>query len=346
MTTAQENRVYILLGVGDGTFSAPSVNTVGNGPASPVVGDFNADGNLDLAFVSAGSGKVSVLPGKGDGGFLAPIDTTLGGTLTRMVAADLTGDGKTDLAVLSTSEDRVLMLPGNGNGTFAPARKYYAGTVPMELAAADFNGDGRMDLAVSSNADVMRGGPARVHVLLGVNPAPTAVQLLAQPTSTPLSQPVTLTATVTPSAATGWVTFNDGATPLGSAPVIAGQAVFQTTLLGSGSHLLAAVFSGDGTVYGPSASAPAAVHVTASAVTDRAPSTAVSAGAADLAAQADFNGDGVVDLIVGGGPQATILIGLGTGAFNQASTVSIGSGAGRILTADFNRDGQHRHRGR
>ena len=161
MTTAQENRAYILLGKGDGTFHAPRVNTVGTGPASPVAADFNGDGKLDLAFANTGSGTISILPGKGDGDFLTAIDTTVGGTLTRMTAADLTGDGKVDLAVLSTSEDRVLVLPGNGNGTFGAARKYYAGTVPMDVVAADFNGDGRMDLAVSSNADLARGGPAR-----------------------------------------------------------------------------------------------------------------------------------------------------------------------------------------
>ena len=108
-----------------------------------------------------------------------------------------------------------------------------------------------------------RWGPAHINILLGVNPAPTAVVLNATPTATTLSQPVTMTATVSPSVATGWVTFNDGATPLGSVAVSGGQATFQTRLLGSGVHQLAAVFSGDGTVYGSSASAPQTVHVAA-----------------------------------------------------------------------------------
>ena len=84
MTTAQENRPYILLGNGDGTFSAPRTNTVATARRLPVVADFNADGKLDLGFINTGTGKVSVLPGKGDGDFLAAIDTTLGGTLSRM----------------------------------------------------------------------------------------------------------------------------------------------------------------------------------------------------------------------------------------------------------------------
>ena len=118
-----------------------------------------------------------------------------------------------------------------------------------------------------------------------------------------------MTATVSPAVATGWITFNDGATPLGSVPVSGGQAVFQTRLLGSGTHLLAAVFSGDGTIYDASASAPTTVHVAASEVVDLAPSRAISPSAANQAAQADFNGDGIVDLIVSGSSQPTVLLG-------------------------------------
>ena len=82
-TMALENRVYILLGNGDGTFQAPRVNSVGNAPTALVADDFNGDGKLDLAFVNSGSGKVSVLLSKGDGDFLPAIDTILGGTLAR-----------------------------------------------------------------------------------------------------------------------------------------------------------------------------------------------------------------------------------------------------------------------
>ena len=340
MTTAQENRLYVLLGNGDGTFGAPRTSDRGNGPTSPVVADFNADGKLDLGFVNTGSGKISILPGKGDGDFLAAIDATLGGTLTRMTAADLTGDGKVDLAVLSTSEDRVLVLPGNGNGTFGPARKHYAARGPIDVVTADFNGDGRMDLAVSSIADILYHGPARISVLLGVNPAPTSVLLAVLPVSSTLSDPVVMTATVSPPAATGWVTFNDGATPLGSVPVSGGQATFQTRLLGSGVHQLAAVFSGDGAIYGSSVSAPATVHVAAEAVVDRAPSRALSPSAANMAEQADFNGDGVADLVVYLTAEATVLLGQGDGQFSAATSVSIPTPGQRLVTADFNRDGK------
>jgi hypothetical protein len=67
-------------------------------------------------------------------------------------------------------------------------------------------------------------------------------------------QNVTFTATVLPSSATGTVTFNDGANTLGTGTLAAGVATFQTSVLGSGSHSLTAVYGGDSS-YATSASA-------------------------------------------------------------------------------------------
>jgi hypothetical protein len=56
---------------------------------------------------------------------------------------------------------------------------------------------------------------------------------------------VTFTATVTPSTATGTVTFMDGAASLATERVTAGVATFPTTTLAAGSHSITAVYSGD-----------------------------------------------------------------------------------------------------
>ena len=54
--------VAILLGQGDGTFqAAPNVEAVFFRPGNVTVGDFNADGRLDLAVANAGSNTVSIL---------------------------------------------------------------------------------------------------------------------------------------------------------------------------------------------------------------------------------------------------------------------------------------------
>ena len=80
---------------------------------------------------------------------------------------------------------------------------------------------------------------------------------------------VTLTAGVTPTAATGAVQFYDGSTALGSpVTVAAGAASTSVSTLASGSHSLTAKFvPADPSVYGTSTSAPASLTVNAQATT-------------------------------------------------------------------------------
>jgi FG-GAP-like repeat len=62
----------ILLGNGDGTFVQAVDNpATGNQPLSMVAGDFNGDGNLDLAVANSGSNTLTILLGNGDGTFTA-----------------------------------------------------------------------------------------------------------------------------------------------------------------------------------------------------------------------------------------------------------------------------------
>jgi len=84
-------------------------------------------------------------------------------------------------------------------------------------------------------------------------------------------QSVTFTATVSPSSATGTVTFYDGATSLGSAVVSSGVATISTTALSAGSHSITAGYGGDSS-YSASTSAaiaqtvnPASLNVSATA---------------------------------------------------------------------------------
>ena len=69
------NTVSVLLGNGDGTFQPHVEYRAGLHPADAVVGDFNQDGNLDVAAGNYGpdfkTGSVSILLGNGDGTFQA-----------------------------------------------------------------------------------------------------------------------------------------------------------------------------------------------------------------------------------------------------------------------------------
>jgi len=98
--------------------------------------------------------------------------------------------------------------------------------------------------------------------------------LSASASSTVQGGSVDLTATVTPSAATGTVTFYDGSTSLGTATLTAGSAALTTSFSTIGTHTLTAGYGGD-TTYSASSSSAVTVTVTgaSSSATVLAPST-------------------------------------------------------------------------
>ncbi len=69
--------------------------------------------------------------------------------------------------------------------------------------------------------------------------------LSSSPNPSSLNQPVTFTARVTGAAPTGTVSFFDGATQIGTAPLTGGTATFTTSSLAAGSHSMTARYSGD-----------------------------------------------------------------------------------------------------
>ncbi len=160
--------MQILLGNGDGTFQ-PAI-TAAPGIEGPLVaGDFNGDGDTDLAVVDdlnyGSPGTISVLLGNGNGTFHAPQHYAVASYPWSIVAGDFTGNGRIDLAVASTSPGpgvtnldgnlvgEVSVLLGNGDGTFQPEVTYAAGGIDdatIAIVAGDFNGDGKLDLAVAN----------------------------------------------------------------------------------------------------------------------------------------------------------------------------------------------------
>lgn len=174
--------IDVALGNGDGTFQPfTSFIPVGGGlnpgaSLSSAVADFDGDGNMDLVLSS--SGNVVILPGKGDGTFgpgRVITQAPFTGGVYGVQAADLNHDGHPDLAFLTSNSlpnlSSAVILLNNRDGTFS-SRIAFA-FPPLEngrgLTVADFNRDGVPDLAVITALTFSGPPPAVVgHVYVGL----------------------------------------------------------------------------------------------------------------------------------------------------------------------------------
>jgi hypothetical protein len=112
---------------------------------------------------------------------------------------------------------------------------------------------GSHSLTATYGGDTSYSASTAPSVSLTVNQAATTAGLQASSMSLTQGQTVTLTATVTPSAATGTVTFKDGTVQLGQPTTVSGgKAAFTTSALAAGSHSLTATYGGDGNYLGSS----------------------------------------------------------------------------------------------
>jgi hypothetical protein len=336
------NSLSILLGNGDGTFRPKTdialpptpVTRLPVVPLAVTVGDFNGDGKADLAAATQnGTNGVTILLGNGNGTFQAPVTTVTdsgpffgfglsGNGQSSIATADFNGDGRLDLVVVNNKDfltplgrgvftsspgpGTVSVLLGNGDGMFQAPRNSAVGSEAMTVAVGDFNGDGRPDFAVnnlaSNSLSVFTnsgGGNFSSATILGFSGNLAAGDFTGDGIT---------------DLAAGWKLFyGQAGTGLQAGPTYAlpmGSPV-AVDLNGDGRLDLAGVTgtnvigdwlnNGNGTF-------PAPILIPAGGLTLSSQATA------------DFNGDGIPDLVTASTGQ--VQLGLGDGLFGDTSTLA------------------------
>lgn len=156
------NNLSIFLGNGAGGFNSGQSYTAGQSIVDIVVGNFNADANLDIVTVNRAAHTVSVSLGNGTGAFPTATQFAAGQFPRGADAADFDGDSDLDLAVTSLTGDNVSILLGDGTGSFGAANPFTVGDAPAGVVTGSFNADVFTDIAVANS------GSGNVSVLLGV----------------------------------------------------------------------------------------------------------------------------------------------------------------------------------
>jgi len=135
-------------------FVAPNVYPAGPRPSALASADLDADGNADLIVGNAapsGGGGVAVLMGNPGGSFRPPIMLVPAATINSVTVADFDGDRFDDVAALDSASHAVLILM-NRSGHLSLAGTYPFGFGSGSgLVAGDFDGDGHADLLLVHN---------------------------------------------------------------------------------------------------------------------------------------------------------------------------------------------------
>jgi hypothetical protein len=178
--------IAVMLGNGDGTFSSAAfaMGTGTNPNAGQlVIGDFDGDGNLDLAVSTlcglgqqcplglSNIGDVELFKGNGDGTFALAGTAASAQEPSGIASGNFTDPGSLDLAISSDGFEipGLVLFPYSGiwrrspggPGFFLadPDRNIVNDGSSTSVAVGDFNGDGNLDFALDGPAVALTNGP-------------------------------------------------------------------------------------------------------------------------------------------------------------------------------------------
>ncbi len=188
--------LYTALGRGNGTFTAVSQVPAQSGYAL-VSGDFNMDGNIDVATITFGNGvghgettqhdsQLILLTGNGDGTFQpakAGVDLQVVETNSAVVG-DFNGDGFLDVIAEYTNfydvppaGSGMVFVPGKGDGTFGTPVPFSQNSMSPAgpILTADLNNDKKLDLVWDGAVYLGNGDGTFRQIPLGLTGTPLAL---------------------------------------------------------------------------------------------------------------------------------------------------------------------------
>lgn len=287
-----------LLGNGDGTFQEQPGIPNSFGFLSGQVADFNGDGHLDVFL--GGNGQPYLFFGRGDGSFVqqSVSSGSFPGDYFSVAVGDINGDKVLDVVGADTGDPggstggSIDIFPGQAGGSFA-SPTFFPSVVlayPESVALTDFNLDHKLDLLVST--------PNGVYIALGNGDGTFQMQLNDL---IPISLPSSPSATLDSFSALAADLNGDG-----KPDVVA--------LDGTTGTLTLAVNEGAG-VFPNALSSPYVYQLGANSF---------------RLVSADFNGDGLPDLVVsnGTGKFVSVLLSVRT---TSAPTINLTASGNSLL---------------
>jgi len=299
------DRVLVLRGLGNLSFDTGTpiadIPLSGQDPVAAAAGDFDRDGDLDLAVALKASGEVQVF--RNDGASFTPEPAvSVGVAPVDVFAADLDRDGWLDLVTANAGPTAtVSVLEGAAGASFTPRDAVTAVGQPARLSVVDLDRDGALDLVVLDETALSPRlmafkGDATFPSIFGTAPYPVALG----------------TSTLPRGLATGDFT-SEGRVDLVTARYDSSAVVVVRNESGSTCALSS---FGDAPRSYPAGDGP-------------------QAGAA-----ADFDRDGRQDLVVANNLGGTIaVLRAAPGGYGAPSTYAVSPAPRGVATADFDFDG-------
>ncbi|CAF4146497.1 unnamed protein product, partial [Adineta steineri] len=149
------NNIGIFLNYGNGTFSSQTIHSTGNGsrPSDVAAGDFDNDGQLDIAVANFYGWNIGIFLGYGNETFSSQQTYPTGNSSNPQSIAigDFNNDSRLDIAVVNFHGDSMGVFLGYGNGTFADQVSYSVSlsTHPYDIVIGDVNNDDHQDIIVT-----------------------------------------------------------------------------------------------------------------------------------------------------------------------------------------------------